>query len=304
MQTLIHRSNPEFTIKKNATDEIINGSFLNVTRYKALRNKSFNVTVSANGNHDDELTTHFIYILKGEFRLTIGEEIVILHQNDNITITAPLSYNILSLVPGEFLFGTTSDMLNNVDFKKLDEMNAFVKKIDPYTFHHGERVGMYSEYLANSLIGDQDTSYIHYASTYHDVGKYYVPKTILNKPGKLTEEEYDLVMKHPIESSNLLLPVFGEEVARIARHHHERLDGSGYPDHLKGDEIKMDERIIAVADVFDALTSKRSYRDAYSFDKAIAVMKNEFNGKLDELVIAKLEDLIKKGVITPSVDQE
>ncbi len=115
----------------------------------------------------------------------------------------------------------------------------------------------------------------------HDVGKISIPDAILNKPGKLTAEEFDIMKTHTIHGAELLgqipqmrdLPFF-KYAFDIARHHHERWDGRGYPDGLKGDDIPVWAQIVSIADVYDALVSKRVYKDAYSFDKASAMIRN------------------------------
>lgn len=123
--------------------------------------------------------------------------------------------------------------------------------------------------------------HISLASIMHDVGKISIPDAILNKPGKLTAEEFDIMKTHTIHGAELLgqipqmrdLPFF-KYAFDIARHHHERWDGRGYPDGLKGDDIPVWAQIVSIADVYDALVSKRVYKDAYSFDKASAMIRN------------------------------
>ena len=122
---------------------------------------------------------------------------------------------------------------------------------------------------------------ISLASIMHDVGKISIPDAILNKPGKLTAEEFDIMKTHTTHGAGLLgqipqmrdLPFF-KYAFDIARHHHERWDGRGYPDGLKGDEIPVWAQIVSIADVYDALVSKRVYKEAYSFDKASAMIRN------------------------------
>ena len=140
-------------------------------------------------------------------------------------------------------------------------------------------------FLTCSSIGrnfsKETINHISLASIMHDVGKISIPDAILNKPGKLTAEEFDIMKTHTTHGAGLLgqipqmrdLPFF-KYAFDIARHHHERWDGRGYPDGLKGDEIPVWAQIVSIADVYDALVSKRVYKEAYSFDKASAMIRN------------------------------
>ena len=134
---------------------------------------------------------------------------------------------------------------------------------DKYTHGHSSRVAVYSEKIAR-LAGksDQECQDIYYAALLHDVGKIGVPDVVLNKDGKLTDEEYAMIKKHPVIGQQILSSIGDSPSLSIgAHHHHERYDGKGYPDGLKGEDIPEIARIISVADAYDAMTSKRSYRD-------------------------------------------
>ncbi|NSW77286.1 MAG: HD domain-containing protein [Candidatus Atribacteria bacterium] len=113
----------------------------------------------------------------------------------------------------------------------------------------------------------------------------FIPQEILNKPDQLTDEEYALVKLHPLKSADLILGVEGlEDIARIIRHHHERWDGTGYPDGLRGEEIPLESRIIAVVDAFEAMTSDRPYKRALSIEEAIEELKRCRGTQFDPLV--------------------
>lgn len=137
---------------------------------------------------------------------------------------------------------------------------------------------------------------ISLASIMHDVGKIAIPDAILNKPGRLTPEEFDIMKTHTTQGGELLkkIPQMREHEAfryayDIAVHHHERYDGSGYPDGLKGDEISLWAQIVSLADVYDALTSKRCYKDAFGADEAVQMIKGGkcgvFNPKYLEIFL-------------------
>ena len=154
---------------------------------------------------------------------------------------------------------------------------------------------------------------LHRSATLHDIGKIGVPDSILNKPGRLTDEEFAIIKEHPARGHQIIRNVrsLRAEVGGV-RHHHERLDGSGYPDGLKGDAIPLDARIIAVADVFDALTSARAYRDAWSRERALAQIASESGTKLDARCVEALQKVYRQAptigvvpsiVTTPMVEE-
>lgn len=151
---------------------------------------------------------------------------------------------------------------------------------------HVRRIHDITEYLLKNTelgegLSDQDIMDISLASIMHDVGKISIPDAILNKPGRLTPEEFEIMKTHTTQGGQLLerIPQMKEHETfhyayDIALHHHERYDGRGYPDGLKGDEISLWAQIVSLADVYDALTSKRVYKDAFDADEAIQMMKD------------------------------
>ncbi len=141
-------------------------------------------------------------------------------------------------------------------------------------------------------------STIKLASSLHDIGKISIPEEILNKPGKLTDEEFALMKTHSAIGANMLksLPNFEEEPIikisyEICRWHHERFDGRGYPDGLKGDEIPISAQVVSLADVYDALTSKRVYKDAFPHEKAMEMILNGECGSFDPFLLECLKDI-------------
>lgn len=146
---------------------------------------------------------------------------------------------------------------------------------DPTMGSHVERIYGYTLLLARGLgLGEERAVEIAEASMLHDVGKLVIPERILEKAGPLTPEEFRVIQRHPLEGVQILgtSPVF--DFARdIVHWHHERWDGSGYPDGLQGKEIPIPAAIVAVADVYDALTSRRAYKDPWNPEKAIAELE-------------------------------
>src|SRR5437660_1226310 len=167
--------------------------------------------------------------------------------------------------------------------------NALEAK-DPYTRGHSERVAALSRRVASALgLTSAVVDLVGQAGLLHDIGKIGVPEAILKKPGPLSPEEWEIMRAHPVIGAQIVAPFeFFGDAARVIRHHHERWDGSGYPDGLVRETIPLEARIVAVADVFDALTSARSYRAALARDAARACLATEAGRTLDETVVAAL----------------
>ena len=163
---------------------------------------------------------------------------------------------------------------------------GFAKVIDsksPFTSGHSERVSVFTDLIAEELGYDSEQRRIlRRAALLHDIGKLAVSNTILDKPGKLTDEEFAAVKMHPVHSAEILRGVsLFEAIALIAEGHHERLDGRGYPHGLKGDAIGRDTRIVTVADIFDALTADRPYRKAMTVSQALAILDKDVGTAVD-----------------------
>ncbi|HEU4700613.1 MAG TPA: HD domain-containing phosphohydrolase [Gemmatimonadales bacterium] len=150
-----------------------------------------------------------------------------------------------------------------------------IESADSYTFGHCERVAEYAVTVARALGLDQrQQQTVRLGAYLHDIGKVRVPHEVLNKPGRLTPEEFDLVKQHPVWGVEMLATVeFPWDLKPIIRWHHERWDGTGYPDRLAGEEIPVNAQIICIVDVFDALTTTRSYKPALAGGAAVAQMR-------------------------------
>ncbi|MFC4346906.1 HD domain-containing phosphohydrolase [Kordiimonas lipolytica] len=170
---------------------------------------------------------------------------------------------------------------------------------DEDTGYHVQRVQHYTEALALELGIDGDTAkHMGVMSILHDVGKLFVPDAILQKPAKLDADEWDVMRQHPDNGVRILGENAFYQVAReIAGGHHENWDGSGYPKGLKADEIPLSARIAKVADVFDALSSKRPYKEPWPLEKTLGLLKNGRGGEFDPDVIDAFFKLHERGRI-------
>ena len=166
---------------------------------------------------------------------------------------------------------------------------------DPYTRGHSERVGAWSRRLAAALgLASAEVETITQAGLLHDIGKIGVPEAVLRKRTALAPDERALVRQHPVIGAQIVAPYeFFAGGALVIRHHHERWNGTGYPDSLVATTIPRGARIVAVADVFDALTSERPHRAALSRDAALAYLAAEAGHTLDAEVVAALLGLVR-----------
>jgi putative two-component system response regulator len=169
---------------------------------------------------------------------------------------------------------------------------------DPYTHGHCERLSEYSARLGEQLgLAEDQITALRRAGVVHDVGKIAVPDAILLKPGRLTEDEWKVIREHPVVGERICAPLKSFRlVLPIIRHHHEKLDGSGYPDGLRGDAIPVTARVLQIVDVYDALTTDRPYKKAFSITDALQTMTQEVaRGWWDPHIFDQLARLARSG---------
>jgi putative nucleotidyltransferase with HDIG domain len=169
-----------------------------------------------------------------------------------------------------------------------------IESTDSYTFGHSERVARYGATVGRTLGLDEfDVKALELGAYLHDLGKVRVPHEILNKPGRLTNEEFAVMKKHPEFGVEMLAGVeFPWDILPVVRSHHEKVDGTGYPDALRGDELPLAAQVICVVDVYDALTTTRSYRGAMTRDEALAEMQRSRRWWRDDVFEAFLESAL------------
>ena len=168
-----------------------------------------------------------------------------------------------------------TDVINSMYVRSIDAMIKALEAKDFYTRGHSQRVTLYSMAIAAELgMKGQELEDLHRASVLHDLGKIGVREAVLNKPGRLTEEEFGEIVRHPETAVRILEPIpFFRPLLPAILHHHERFDGKGYPSRLAGRSIPLASRIMAIADTFDAMTSTRAYRKALPVADAIAEIR-------------------------------
>lgn len=189
--------------------------------------------------------------------------------------------------------GTTEDETVYLSLAQTVELK------DPYTKGHCDRVARYAVALAGQLgLEQEQVEQIKHGSWLHDCGKIGVPERVLNFPGRLSEDDMESVMQHPRWGSEVARQAhLSEAVVNVIMYHHERFDGQGYPAGLKGEDIPIEARIVAIADVFDALYSDRPYRKAYSLDQVLEIMQEmmatHFDPQLMAIFLPMTKELIQ-----------
>ena len=184
----------------------------------------------------------------------------------------------------------------NASIEVIHLMCAAMEAKDSYTQGHSSRVALMSRRLAYYFAVDEaEAEAIYHAALLHDIGKIGISDAILSKAGKLTQEEYGVIKTHPLISRDILTSTFlAHDVLNGALYHHERWDGHGYPEGLKGNDIPRDARIISVADAIDAMASKRTYQDAQSFDTILDQLRSNAGSQFDPAVVEAAVFLIKR----------
>lgn len=189
----------------------------------------------------------------------------------------------------------TQNRLEQAYMENIETLRYTVDAKDSYTKGHSERVSEYAVLLGKKLYINSDDLYtLRIGGLFHDVGKIGIPDNILTKNDKLTDEEYEEIKQHPSIGAKILsnAAIF-TDIVPIVKHHHERYDGTGYPDHLKGEEIPYMARIVAVADAFDAMASRRPYRDSVEIEKIVKQISENKYTQFDPQIADALLDIIK-----------
>ena len=227
----------------------------------------------------------FYYIAEGAIEIEDGSTLVKLEKGDYFYVS-----NIKETVPVKTIEDTkmlyiSSQPVYNLLYTYSGELRSLLDKSeqkDLYTHNHSNRVQVLSVKIVHK----------------HDIGKFFIPDEILNKPTKLSDEEFNYIKMHSTYSSELLKGKFIDDIAHIVEEHHERLDGSGYPKGLKGNQIRIEARIIGVADSYDAMTTDRAYRSAMTPKEAIEELKSLAGKTYDKDVVFALEKvLIDEGAL-------
>lgn len=189
------------------------------------------------------------------------------------------------------------DKLEGTYLEVVRQWAVSIESKDMYTAGHCERVAEYACLLASALgYTGRDLTWLRMGGFLHDVGKIDVPAEVLNKQGKLTDEEFEAMKSHTTAGARIVSELnFPWDILPVVRNHHERWNGTGYPDRLAGEEIPQTARIMCVADIFDALTTTRSYRGAMSVEQALGIMEKDAGVILDPNIFDLFKSLVRAG---------
>lgn len=252
--------------------------------------------ISPGGDKD---LTEFFYIVDGQLSVVLEEGEQLLKQNDCFYVSGLQKTVYIKSSTGAKLLYISNKPIFNYLYSYLGDLSELLRITDlkdAYTYGHGKRVMEYSVLIGQYLnLDKRSLRLLTGAALFHDVGKCYIPDEILRKPTELTPEEFRYMRSHPIHSRTLIENKLGKEIGEIAEQHHERLDGKGYPLGLKGEDIRLEARIIAAADTFDAITTNRPYRRAKSFCEAISTLQDIRGTALEPEVVNAFSQIYYEG---------
>jgi putative nucleotidyltransferase with HDIG domain len=177
------------------------------------------------------------------------------------------------------------------------QMLDLVNEKDPFTFHHCCRVGRNSRKLAKALsLNEFEQAILEYGGLFHDIGKVEIPTEILTKPGRLDRNEIEIIKEHPEMSVKMIQHLDHVAFFRFmipgVRYHHEKIDGTGYPNAMRGDKVPLFARVIAVVDSYDAMTNARPYRNALGEEKAIKELKDFSGSQFDTHIVKSFLEIL------------
>jgi HD-GYP domain-containing protein (c-di-GMP phosphodiesterase class II) len=194
------------------------------------------------------------------------------------------------------LYRFKSVHMNSTKFTTLKMLLGFLTRKFDYEKRHSEFVGIMTEKVGKQLsLSEFDINELAIAGMFHDIGKLTIPDQILNKPGKLTNEEFDVIKQHPVVGHRIIkdaLPY--SNISEYIFHHHERYDGKGYPTGLKGNDIPLQSRILCIVDAYEAMTSERVYKKRMSKNEAIVELKRCMGTQFDPQITKVFIDIISK----------
>ena len=257
---------------------------------------SFSVTLGKKDDNDFRLSS--LSILGGYYDRYMFQVI-------NVIITIILGLWLLNIILYLYRnfnlreYRRRQQMDEQIIIQAMDTFVRFVDAKDTYTRGHSKRVAMYAKEIATRMkLEEDEVQNIYYIGLLHDVGKISIPDTVLNKPGKLTDEERLIIQSHTTAGGNMLknfTSIHG--VREGALYHHERFDGTGYPEGLKGNDIPLYARIICVADSYDAMSSSRVYRRHLNRDEVIEELRRCTGTQFDPKIVKYMIEMIMDGYV-------
>ena len=259
------------------------------------------------GTGEDDFEYFFVH--EGEMQIDMDGETITFRAGDSFFINRLKNNVLMRCTQSALLLYVSTCPVFSSEAYWQEELRGMLRRInekDHYTRRHSRAVMRYAvrlyEELKEYCPGLTLEDYV-LGALFHDVGKCNVPGEILRKKDRLTNDEYRVIMHHPVDSGRILEPIYGARIAELARTHHERMDGSGYPCGLMGEEIPFEARILAVADVFDAMTSDRGYNKVKTFEEAaqeLYMLDRVFDRRVTETLLR----LVQAGEIVAVEDED
>lgn len=284
--------NQVFQEKTSKTEELFQDDKFQTIFYSLMSGETLTITP------EPYPVSIMAYVLEGKLSIHTKTYQEILNVHNSILLSDnQRTYMIEALEFSKLLVITSTEVQSADNSEDYLEILRKAERKDKGTWGHGRRVGKIAMRIAQEYDAAFDLISLGKAATLHDIGKINTPTEILLKPGKLTEEEFEVIKKHPIDSYEILKESCSSRVTQAVLQHHEKLDGTGYPYGLKGDEIGDDARIIAIADVFDAMTSIRSYHEAARDDYVLQYIESH-----PEAFDMRFVNILKKLVADGTID--
>lgn len=284
--------NQVFQEKTSKTEELFQDDKFQTIFYSLMSGETLTITP------EPYPVSIMAYVLEGQLSIHTKTYQEILNVHNSILLSDnQRTYMIEALEFSKLLVITSTEVQSADNSEDYLEILRKAERKDKGTWGHGRRVGKIAMRIAQEYDAAFDLISLGKAATLHDIGKINTPTEILLKPGKLTEEEFEVIKKHPIDSYEILKESCSSRVTQAVLQHHEKLDGTGYPYGLKGDEIGDDARIIAIADVFDAMTSIRSYHEAARDDYVLQYIESH-----PEAFDMRFVNILKKLVADGTID--
>lgn len=258
------------TSKKNLIQKKFTSDQMEVTMYNFLEDTRFFIDASKeNGLKTYSIIEGMLKNVETSKELHCGDLLVVDHTQKTIHFDATKGTRIMVHALNNSAYDAYS-----IENSKLKHILTTIQERDSYTSIHCNNVYKLSSELGSRMgLLHNELYALDKAARFHDVGKVFIDDAILNKPGVLTADEYEAMKEHVAYGHELVCSHFTEEIYTIISYHHERLDGSGYPNGLKGDQIPLSGRILAVCDTFDAMTTDRVYKKAKTYKEAFAELR-------------------------------
>ena len=224
--------------------------------------------------------------------LSIGSKKAGIFKRDDLSTLESFANQIGIALENARLFSDLQELLLNI----IKTLSSVIDAKSPWTMGHSERVTNYAVSIGKEMgFDDKAIDDLRIAGLLHDIGKIGTYDVILDKPGRLNEDELKIVREHPGRGAEFLGPIKQfREIARWVRHHHEWYDGSGYPEGLKGEEIPLQSRVLAVADTFDSMTAERPYRPTPGWERALDELKKYAGTQFDPVVVEMFLKVVRR----------